>query len=411
MRAAALALLLPAAVQAQAATAYTLSSTPLGPVFHGVGGVSAGASSQTLFEYAPAVSSKIMDALFKPNYGASLHSLKVEIGGDGQSTEGSEPSHSHALGDLNCNRGYEWELMAAARARNPAIHLGGLPWCWPAWVGVDQDTTPYKHLNTTVSYAVSWVQCAKDAHNISMTYMSGWNERTESAAYMKALRTGLDAAGFADTALVCGDGVHAFNCAKLVAADPELKAMVFALGGHGPVADPVASATGLPLWNNEAHFSKTDGSDWAVELNSAYLNGNITGLQFWALVSGYDAALPFSDEGVMRAWWPTSGHFEAIGRLWVTAHTTQFTQPRSWHFLANGPGAGKLRGGGTYVTYLNPTSGDWTLVVEKMVGGGASAEDATFTLSGLAAAAPLALWLSDLSVAHAGEEGRGGGCV
>jgi hypothetical protein len=30
--------------------------------------------------------SQILDYLFKPNFGASLHILKVEIGGDAQST-------------------------------------------------------------------------------------------------------------------------------------------------------------------------------------------------------------------------------------------------------------------------------------------------------------------------------------
>jgi hypothetical protein len=33
--------------------------------------------------------------LFKPNFAASLHILKVEIGGDGQATEGTESSHMH----------------------------------------------------------------------------------------------------------------------------------------------------------------------------------------------------------------------------------------------------------------------------------------------------------------------------
>ena len=39
--------------------------------------------------------SEILDFLFLPNYGASLHVLKVEIGGDAQSTDGAEASHMH----------------------------------------------------------------------------------------------------------------------------------------------------------------------------------------------------------------------------------------------------------------------------------------------------------------------------
>ena len=45
--------------------------------------------------------------LFKPNYGASLHILKVEIGGDAQSTDGAESSHMHDPWSIDLTRGYE----------------------------------------------------------------------------------------------------------------------------------------------------------------------------------------------------------------------------------------------------------------------------------------------------------------
>ena len=44
--------------------------------------------------------------------------LKVEMGGDTDSTEGAEPSHMHGgPGDANYNRGYEWWLMKEAKVR------------------------------------------------------------------------------------------------------------------------------------------------------------------------------------------------------------------------------------------------------------------------------------------------------
>jgi hypothetical protein len=51
---------------------------------------------------------------------------QVEIGGDCQSTDGTEPSHMHERDDLSCNRGYEWWLMAEAKKRNP----GAFPLGW-----------------------------------------------------------------------------------------------------------------------------------------------------------------------------------------------------------------------------------------------------------------------------------------
>ena len=76
--------------------------------FDGVGGLSGGgATSVLLRDYPQAQLSNILDLLFKPNFGASLHILKVEIGGDAQSTDGSESSHMHDPWTTDYSRGYE----------------------------------------------------------------------------------------------------------------------------------------------------------------------------------------------------------------------------------------------------------------------------------------------------------------
>jgi hypothetical protein len=51
----------------------------------------------------------------QPKYGAALQILKVEIGGDARSADGSESSHMHEPDDENYNRGYEWWLMKEAK--------------------------------------------------------------------------------------------------------------------------------------------------------------------------------------------------------------------------------------------------------------------------------------------------------
>ena len=61
--------------------------------------------------------------------------LKVEIGGDANSTDGAEPSIEHTRGVVNCNAGYEFWLMQQAKARNPNIKLYGLAWAAPGWIG------------------------------------------------------------------------------------------------------------------------------------------------------------------------------------------------------------------------------------------------------------------------------------
>src|SRR5690606_9136602 len=110
-----------------------VDGTSVGREFDGLGAVSAGASSRLLYDYPEPERSQILDYLFTPGYGASLQLLKVEIGGDMNSTSGAEPSHLRKPGELNCHRGYEWWLMREARKRNPDIVLGGLQWGAPGW--------------------------------------------------------------------------------------------------------------------------------------------------------------------------------------------------------------------------------------------------------------------------------------
>ena len=60
----------------------------------GIGGLSGGGATSVLLpSYPEPARSDILDFLFKPNFGASLQILKVEIGGDAQSTDGAESSH------------------------------------------------------------------------------------------------------------------------------------------------------------------------------------------------------------------------------------------------------------------------------------------------------------------------------
>lgn len=107
----------------------TISVDPAGPgrTFDGVGAISGGGgNSRLLIDYPAKQRNQILDYLFKPGYGASLQILKLEIGGDANSTDGSEPSIEHTRGVVNCDAGYEFWLAQQAKARNPHIKLYGL---------------------------------------------------------------------------------------------------------------------------------------------------------------------------------------------------------------------------------------------------------------------------------------------
>ena len=88
-----------AAAAADVSIAVNFSS--LGQAYEGIGALSGGGGvTRQLIDYAPAIQAELFDALFKPNAGASLQIIKVEIGGDTQSTEGTEASHKHTKADL-----------------------------------------------------------------------------------------------------------------------------------------------------------------------------------------------------------------------------------------------------------------------------------------------------------------------
>jgi galactosylceramidase len=69
-----------AAAGAAAAATFTVDGGAQAHVFDGIGALSAGASSRLLWDYPADIASDILDYLFKPNFGASLSILKVEIG-------------------------------------------------------------------------------------------------------------------------------------------------------------------------------------------------------------------------------------------------------------------------------------------------------------------------------------------
>src|SRR6266481_3050682 len=76
-----------ATTPAEAATTINVNGASAGRTFDGVGAISGGGgNSRLLIDYPPAQRSQILDYLFKPNYGAAVQLLKLEIGGDANST-------------------------------------------------------------------------------------------------------------------------------------------------------------------------------------------------------------------------------------------------------------------------------------------------------------------------------------
>ena len=343
---------------------YTISKTGgLGRRFDGVGALSAGASS-ALINYDAPVYSQLMDYLFRPRFGASLHILKVEIGGDAQSTDGTEASHMHSADDENYARGYEWKLMVEAKRRNPNIILYALSWAFPGWVS---EGTKSPWTNSTVTYTVKWILGAKKYYNLDIDYIGIWNERSWNKAYTLALREAIIGAGL-KTKIVGHDS--GWDVCSDLSNDPEWAAAVDVISAHYPGSTIPANCTNLnkTQWSSEDMSVTWNGGAqcWARALNENYVRANLTSTIAWALIASFYDQLAFGGTGLLHAVEPWSGYYEIGQALWAAAHWGQFTAV-GWYFLQHGKGVGLLDNGGSYVALTDPTGQQLTIISETMM--------------------------------------------
>uniref|UniRef100_A0A8R1E271 galactosylceramidase n=1 Tax=Caenorhabditis japonica TaxID=281687 RepID=A0A8R1E271_CAEJA len=123
------------------------------------------------------------------------------MGGDDQSTEGSESSHLSEPNQLSKNN-YEFKLIREALNVNPSLPICVLPWTFPGWLGSD----PYFNITETAKYVIEWLKIARDTWKIETYCVGVWNERNFSESYVKELRRLLNASGFQKTFIVAGEG-------------------------------------------------------------------------------------------------------------------------------------------------------------------------------------------------------------
>jgi O-glycosyl hydrolase len=380
-------------------TDITVNPDGTGRVFDGVGAISGGGgNSRLLIDYPPKQRNQILDYLFKPGYGADLQILKLEIGGDANSTDGAEPSIEHTRGAVDCNAGYEFWLAEQAKARNPNIKLYGLAWAAPGWIGDGNFWS-----QDMINYLMTWLGCAR-SHGLNIDYLGGWNERGYNKAWYESLHTTL-AADHYDTKVVGDDS--GWDEADAMATDPAFAKSVDILGAHysceggdGGNADSCSTTqnalnTGKPLWDSE-QGSQDDNSGAPALIRAitrGYIDAKMTALLNWPLIAAITPNLPYPTDGMMVANSPWSGNYSTGTNMWVTAQVTQFTQP-GWQFIDSASGyLGGDRTNGSYVTLTSPSKSDYSTIVETTTATAAST--ATFTVPASLAGKPVHVWATD----------------
>ncbi|MEV4517053.1 ricin-type beta-trefoil lectin domain protein [Dactylosporangium sp. NPDC049525] len=400
---------------AQAATAITINGASGGRTFDGVGAVSGGGgNTRLLVDYPEPQRSDILNYLFKPGYGAAMQVLKVEIGGDTNSTSGAEPSHEHTRGSVNCNRGYEWWLMEQAKARNPNISLVGLAWGAPGWIGNGNFWS-----NDSIDYLLAWLDCA-GTHGLTINYLGGWNEKGYNATWYKNLRSTLNSRGYANVKLVASDD-FGWAAADESLRDPAFAAAVSVFGSHyvcgyrsSQASCPSsgnAVSTGKALWASENGSDDYNAGAQALArgVNRGYLDGKMTAYINWPVIAAITPNIPWATTGVAVAPQPWSGYY-SIGRsTWVMAQTTQFTAP-GWRYLDNSSGyIGGNRNNGSYVSLRSPGNGDYSTIIETM--DATAAQTLNFSITGGLSTGTVRVWSTNVRSSNPAEHFVRGGDI
>ncbi|MCS0633763.1 hypothetical protein NX786_30945 [Telluria mixta] len=352
----------------------TLDGRAPGTRFDGIGVVDGGgATSVLLKDYPEPQRSQILDLMYKPKFGASVSALIVEIPGDGNSTQGSMPSHRHTRTDVDYGRGYTWWVLREAKRRNPALTLDAAAWSAPGWI---DDGGKHDFFSPDgADYYVSWLKGLRDVYGLELDAIGSRNERGVRYDFAKTLRARLDAGGFKKVKLHSFDNWpdDKFDFVKDMPKDAGLRDAIDILGAHINAPEYIvpawvreaAAGMGKPIWNTEQHVyvAGFDGALGIVQaFNRNWIDSGVTKIVNWYGIAGLYTLEPYSGvkEAAVRANWPWSGHYEINPQLWAYAHYGQFTAA-GWTYLAQG--SGRLADGGSYVTLKAPGP-DYSVIIE-----------------------------------------------
>jgi hypothetical protein len=391
----------PANAAAAPSTAITVDGSHGGRTFDGVGAISGGGgNSRLLIDYPEPQRSQILDYLFTPGYGADLQLLKLEIGGDANSTDGSEPSIEHTRGAVNCDGGYEWWLAEQAVRRNPGIELYGLAWTAPGWLGGGNFWS-----GDTIDYLMTWLGCARQ-HHLKISLLGGWNERGYDVQWYKDLHAALARNGFGSVKVVGADSD--WSIATDMRKDPALNSAVDIIGAHYPCSGgdggdavscattPDATATGKPLWASENGSQDiSEGTPALIRsITRGYIDARMTAYLNWPLLAAITPNLPYSTVGLAVAPEPWSGAYRLGKSTWATAQVTQFTKP-GWTFIDSASGyLGGDRANGSYVTLKAPNRRDYSTILETTTA--TAPQTVSLQVTGGLSAGTVHVWATDL---------------
>lgn len=387
----------------------SINGAGTGRLFDGVGGASGGGATSTLLlSYPEPYRSQILDLLFKPHFGASMTTHFFEIGGDGNSTQSTTPSHMHSRTDENYQRGWEWWLIKEAKKRNPAITLDGAGWTAPSWVGNGNFWS-----QDMCDYYVKWIKGLKANYGYDLDAIGCRNEPPDyNIPFPKMLHTTLNNAGLSAVKVHAFDDWRStkFDFTSQFATDTALNNAVDVIGVHITWTSPwsetqtpmpaAAANSGKLIWDTEEHIYNNGpyvGFDGALSMidavNSNYIGMKITKTIFWYLIAAIYPIEGWYDISEGTASEPWSGHYTLDPKIWAYAHYNQFVNI-GWQFLDSACRTiGSSNADGTVCALKSPDNKDFSIIIETK--GCTANKTLTFNISGgLPTTRALCVWQS-----------------
>lgn len=368
--------------------------------FRGLGAVTGNNSSRLLMDYkakSPDSYWEIMELLFRPDYGAGLTHVKIELGADINSSSGTEPCVKRDLEEpADVTRGAGFMFAADAKKINPEITVDFLRWGEPAWVSKAFSDGIESGFDARYRWYKETIDAAYDEFGLKIDYVSADSNETGKAdaqwiiyfshRLKEEKNTRYD---YSAIKIVASDEVGTRNIAAQMMENSSLREAIDVIGLHYTTygdenTEILNSKYGKEIWYSEGispcNISSLsincDGSgicginsviDVTNRIINSYCHGSMVMYEYQPAVSSYYTGSNYTPKYLISAEQPWSGFFEIGSGLWGAAHITRFVK-KGWKFIKSGCfGDGKENHHITETTEnhiaLMSESGDYTLIL------------------------------------------------
>lgn len=359
--------------------------------FGGFGAVSANNTSNLLLDYKeehPDVYWAIMESLFDPDTGAGLNHIKLELGGDVDTSSGTEPATKRSADEpADVLRGAGFHFAADALSINPDIKLEALRWAEPSWTNGDYELRYDWYLETIEAaydvFGIEFDYFSPAQNEVSNAYMS--DELDWTVWFAKRIADEAGAADarydYADIKIVALDSYrNGENVATRVINHPDAVDWIDAIGYHytleggtnltrlnkefgmeilysegiAPMIEPQYRILGDPARGGVG--GTTSAADIADRFIGAYRwsgagsnPAHMTAFLFQPASSAMYEGVRYTPKSLVQASDPWSGYYEGGIGISTVRHFHQFIDT-GWEYIEGASLAnGSLGDGGTNV--------------------------------------------------------------